>query len=252
MPDEHAVPRDGTARRFPRRRFLRDTALAGGSALVVGAAGLPAAVGAQATPGAEATPGAAAGVAAYTPVALTADEFATVAAIVARLIPADDLGPGAAEAGVPVYIDRVLAGADAASLPLYRQNLTALEAAALAQGGVFAALSPGDQDALLKRLEATQPTAEAAGTPPVPSQAGGRLTEGPIAGASPGFFALILEHTRQGMFGDPIYGGNANFVGWDLVGYPGIKLVWSPEEQAVGTVVKPEHVSVAKYGGSAR
>ena len=31
-------------------------------------------------------------------------------------------------------------------------------------------------------------------------------------------------HTIQGTFGDPYYGGNANFVGWDLIGYPGVRL----------------------------
>ena len=35
---------------------------------------------------------------------------------------------------------------------------------------------------------------------------------------------MLLEHTREGMFSDPIYGGNVNFAGWDLIGYPGIKL----------------------------
>ena len=37
-------------------------------------------------------------------------EAAFVTAAVARLIPADDLGPGAVEAGVPTFIDRQLAG----------------------------------------------------------------------------------------------------------------------------------------------
>ena len=44
-----------------------------------------------------------------------------------------------------------------------------------------------------------------------------------FTGSSAQFFALVLNHTRQGMFGDPYYGGNANFVGWDLLGYPGVR-----------------------------
>ena len=35
----------------------------------------------------------------------------------------------------------------------------------------------------------------------------------------------------QGTFGDPYYGGNANFVGWDLLGYPGIRTMVSAAEQ---------------------
>jgi hypothetical protein len=49
------------------------------------------------------------------------------------------------------------------------------------------------------------------------------------------------------MFSDPIYGGNVNFSGWDMVGYPGIKLQWTAEDQAVGSTPAPEHISVAKY-----
>ena len=37
-------------------------------------------------------------------------EAVFINAAVARLIPADDLGPGAVEAGVPTFIDRQLAG----------------------------------------------------------------------------------------------------------------------------------------------
>ena len=36
---------------------------------------------------------------------------------------------------------------------------------------------------------------------------------------------------RQGMFGDPYYGGNANFVGWDLLGYPGIRTMVTADDQ---------------------
>ena len=46
-----------------------------------------------------------------------------------------------------------------------------------------------------------------------------------------GLFSLLLEQTRQGMFGDPMYGGNLNFAGWDLIQYPGLKLLWTAEEQ---------------------
>ena len=35
------------------------------------------------------------------------------------------------------------------------------------------------------------------------------------------------------MFSDPYYGGNANFIGWDLIGYPGIRMVVSVEEQSM-------------------
>jgi gluconate 2-dehydrogenase gamma chain len=45
-----------------------------------------------------------------------------IEAAVARLIPADESGPGAIEAGVPAYIDRQLAGAWGAGERLYRSG----------------------------------------------------------------------------------------------------------------------------------
>jgi gluconate 2-dehydrogenase gamma chain len=95
-----------------------------------------------------------------------------------------------------------------------------------AAGGDFAAATPERQDELLTRFEA------------------GELTDAPE-----GAFALLLEHTREGMFGDPIYGGNQNFAGWDLIGYPGIKLLWTKADQEIDAVVKPLYISVEQFGG---
>lgn len=242
-------PDESTIRRFPRRQFIRDAAVATGGAVAIGvASGGVHAAGAQGTPAAVAgTPTAATG---YQPVALTQAELTTLEAVVDRLIPPDADSPGAVEAGVHIYIDRSLAGAYAATLPLYQQNLAALNTAALAEGaGLFAALDPADQDALLTELETFgQPPAATSATPVASNSAEVKVPP-KLSGASVGFFALLLEHTREGMFGDPMYGGNINFAGWDLLGYPGVKLVWTAEEQALNTVVKPAHVSDAKYGG---
>ena len=35
------------------------------------------------------------------------------------------------------------------------------------------------------------------------------------------FFNTLRTHTMEGMFADPIYGGNKDFAGWRLVGFPG-------------------------------
>jgi hypothetical protein len=217
-------------RTFPRRRFLRDGALATGGA--VAGISVPFDATAAGVPSARAgwlrllAPSSQESLADYTPVALSADELKTLIAAIDRLIPSDDLGPGASEVGVHVYIDRGLAGPNAAILPLYQGGLAALDKAASAGG--FAALDVGKQDDIL-----------------------GQYESGDLAGAPEGFFALLLEHTRQGMFADPIYGGNKDFAGWDLIGYPGIKLIWSEADQAIDAVVKPEHKSVAEYGGDA-
>jgi hypothetical protein len=43
----------------------------------------------------------------------------------------------------------------------------------------------------------------------------------------------------EGMFGDPHYGGNKNFAGWDLIKYPGPRPAVSPEMQKMGEPIAP-------------
>ena len=41
------------------------------------------------------------------------------------------------------------------------------------------------------------------------------------------FFNTIRTHTMEGMFADPIYGGNKDFAGWRLVGFPGAQPIFT-------------------------
>jgi gluconate 2-dehydrogenase gamma chain len=73
-------------------------------------------------------------------------------------------------------------------------------------------------------------------SPGLPTQVG--VTERQVAGLTPpsagdlpAFFALVHAHTMEGLFADPIYGGNRDFAGWRAVGYPGAYYVYTEEEQ---------------------
>lgn len=226
-------------RLIDRRRLLRDASLLTGGAVAAAVAAPTLAGAASARPAApvirlrqaDATPVASpmaspVDLETYAPVNLTAAQLTTLKAALDRIIPKDELGPGANEAGVFVFIDRALGGRSKAELPLYQAGLAALDAAA--GSGGFAALTPDKQDAILTTAE------------------GGKLTGDPG-----GFFATLLNDTRVGMFSDPVHGGNVNFAGWDLMGYPGLKLIWTAEDQAINSTPKPEHISVAQYGGTA-
>jgi len=151
---------------------------------------------------------------------LTAAEGETLEAIVARLIPSDANSPGAAEARAAHYIDRALAGPLRASRTAYADGLAALDAYAQEKKGTpFAKLAAAEQDAVLTDMEKNVATGFT-----------------PNAAA---FFALVRTHTIQGTFCDPYYGGNANFVGWDLIGYPGIRLAVSADDQRMAARPKP-------------
>jgi len=143
---------------------------------------------------------------------LTATEADLLEAICARLIPTDANGPGATEARAAHYIDRALGGALASSRAAYTSGLAALDRySRSSRGKPFTELAPIDQDSVLIDVE----TGAATG----------------FTGSSAAFFALVLNHTHQGTFGDPYYGGNANFVGWDLIGYPGVRTMVSAADQ---------------------
>jgi gluconate 2-dehydrogenase gamma chain len=155
--------------------------------------------------------------------ALTAAEADILEAIVARLIPTDENGPGAAEARAAHYIDRALTGPLRAARESYAANLAAMDVyAQTAKGARFAELGAADQDAVLSDMERNVATGFS-----------------PDAAA---FFTMVRAHTIQGTFCDPYYGGNANFVGWDLIGYPGIRLAVSEAEQRL-EAPQPVHKS---------
>jgi gluconate 2-dehydrogenase gamma chain len=161
---------------------------------------------------------------------LTAQEADLLDLIVARLIPSDALGPGAREARAVRYIDRALNGALAGSRDAYRSGLAAFDRyCQMSRGKPFAQLTAIEQDSVLIDMETGAATGSGAG----------------FAGSSAQFFALMLNHTRQGTFGDPYYGGNADFVGWDLLGYPGVRTAVSASDQQAleRDQLKPNHRS---------
>src|SRR5579862_5419830 len=85
---------------------------------------------------------------------LTSREADILDAIVGRLIPSDDSGPGALEAGATNYIDRALGSALASSQPAYAAGLAALEQYAQStRGKAFVELAAADQDAVLVAVE---------------------------------------------------------------------------------------------------
>jgi gluconate 2-dehydrogenase gamma chain len=49
----------------------------------------------------------------------------------------------------------------------------------------------------------------------------------------------VLGHTLEGTFGDPYYGGNRDFIGWELIGYPGLRLAVTAEQQRMDAELEP-------------
>jgi gluconate 2-dehydrogenase gamma chain len=152
---------------------------------------------------------------------LTRLEYDTLDAICSRIIPTDATGSGAREARAARFVDWGLAGALANTRGLYAAGLAAVEAHAIAsKGAAFSQVSPADQDAVVSDL-----------------------SQNMVPQAPQGFFNTVRAHTIQGTFSDPFYGGNANYVGWDLIGYPGVRVSVPAEFQQWNTALKPNHQS---------
>jgi gluconate 2-dehydrogenase gamma chain len=161
------------------------------------------------------------------PAVFTARERKTLQAMVSRLIPSDENGPGAIEAGCMRYIELALGDAYRSFKDTYKSGLAALDSYAKKNSGAyFTSLSPAGQDETLTAFEQNTSV--------------GGFTE------SAAFFNLVLAHTWEGMFGDPSYGGNTNFVGWDLIGYPGPRLYVSAEMQKLDAKTPRSRVSVKR------
>ena len=118
---------------------------------------------------------------------LTARETEILSAMVDRLIPSDELGPGALDAGVLRFIDRVLSESGTNAADAYRSGLAALDTySRYTRGGPFIDLSTVDQDSVLIDVQIGAATGAGVG----------------FVGGSGSFFNMVKSHTWQGMFGD--------------------------------------------------
>lgn len=165
----------------------------------------------------------------------------------ARIIPSDET-PGAIEAGTIDFLERYLSGigyihalpdgsgfeslvgkrADAwrrrveSAREKYVAGVADLDRRSRDLHDVaFAALTGDQQDAVLRELEAGAPP----GTADERQIAYGGPVEPALQQSSTEteleFFPLLVTHTRQGFYSDPIYGGNRDRIGWDVIGFPG-------------------------------
>lgn len=157
-----------------------------------------------------------------------AAEARTLDAVTARIMPSEPDGKGAREAGVVTYLDHALAGYFRDLQSIYRVGLQRLDAYALARAGaIFPDLGTAQQDAILAQLDSGSGVSSAGAS----DDTGNANSTDPILAR---FFAIVREHTIQGMFCDPIYGGNRDFTGWKLIGFPGAQWEYTEEQMRPG------------------
>jgi gluconate 2-dehydrogenase gamma chain len=205
---------------FDRRDFLKGAIIGGAAAASTSVAPAEPALAQPA-----AAPAPAAEHAGYT--FLNLEEAAFVETLVDHMVPADDLTPKGTELGINIYIDRALAGgwgkgerlymqgpwkqgapSQGYQLPLtpaqlYRAGIEATnEHCKKTYGKTFDRLDEAQREEVLLALS------------------GAKITFGdglPVRV----FWGTLYQTVMEGMFADPIYGGNRNKAGWKMLGFPG-------------------------------
>ena len=189
-----------------RRAFLKRAVVGAGS--VAGATLLPDAAAQSLDPHPDAAHATGSGLGAF----FNAQDAATVAAFTERLMPGAPGKPGARDAAVLNYIDLALAGAYAELQDFYRRGMAQLDAyCRKTYSEPFVRLDNAKQDEVISALEQGKASGFAWPT-------------------AQEFFNTVRTHTIEGLFADPVYGGNKDFAGWRLVGFPGGQAVYTPAD----------------------
>jgi len=205
-----------------RRDFLKG-AVVGGAAAATATVSLP--------QGAQAQQPAAAAAAVPTPEGysfLNLDEAAFVEALVDHMVPADNLTPKGTDIGINIFIDRALAGSWGKGERLYMQGpwklgvpsqgyQLPLTPAQLYRAGIVAtnAHCVKTYGKPFDRLDEKQREEVLVGL----STAKITFDNGPPVRV---FWTTLYQTVMEGMFSDPIYGGNRDKAGWKMIGFPGV------------------------------
>lgn len=184
---------------------------------------------------------------------LKPNEAAFVEALVDHMVPKDDLTPSGTDIGLAIFIDRALAGSWGKGDRLYNQGpwklgtpnqgyQLPLTPSELYRAGIAASnaycrkvynsgfenLATEQKEAFLKDLSADKIKLDGG----IPSKA---------------FFDVVYQTVIEGMFADPIYGGNKNMVCWKMIGFPGVmeNNAENIKNYSDGQLFKADPVSIA-------
>ncbi|NOU77224.1 twin-arginine translocation signal domain-containing protein [Paenibacillus sp. LMG 31458] len=220
-----------------RRRFLKYTGTAIGGVVVGGVVGSALSGGfgkkqAAPAPAPSTAPQAAADYN-QAPMFFNQAQLQLTEAAAERIFPKDENGPGATDLGVVFYIDHQLASPWGVNSREYRtgpfikgevtqgdyQNIkrnelftmglqSMEEACKTKYSKSFVDLTPEEKDAILTSMEK-----------------GEIMVINGITGKT--FFNLFCRLTMEGVYCDPLYGGNKNMLGWKMRKYPGNQMTYA-------------------------
>lgn len=168
---------------------------------------------------------------------LTPDELSSLSSVVDRLVPPEGSHPGGSAGGAVRYIDRLLGAFTVDPPAIHGGGPFSGRAGGHPAFSEFMALGPLEELAWRTRIEGSRGIAEREFNGPVVGLQQ-RYREGLAAlgsefasrdadeqdrrlAAIDGFSELVYEHTCEGLYGAPEYGGNPSGVVWTAISYAG-------------------------------
>ena len=160
------------------------------------------------------------------------EDFETLSAATEKIYPEDDNGPGAIELGVPYFIDRQCShfwGRNSREYMMGPFDYTAAETHGIQSKMTRAeTLLFGVRRMLeISREEHDDDFANLDEDTQINILESFESGDVDITGVrSEDFFALLRNMTIQGVYADPVYGGNRDYGGWRMIEFPGPRLGW--------------------------
>ncbi|QQK77281.1 gluconate 2-dehydrogenase subunit 3 family protein [Salicibibacter cibarius] len=153
---------------------------------------------------------------------LRQQDFDVLSTATERIFPEDDLGPGAIALGVPYFIDKQLAGPWGKNLDVYMVKPFQDGESPLNKGEIFLQgirkmnkISNDNYGEAFPDLDEEQQI-EILG-----SFENDEVTLNRVESSK--FFSLLRQTTLEGVYSDPMHGGNKNMEGWRMKEFPGVQ-----------------------------
>jgi gluconate 2-dehydrogenase gamma chain len=179
-------------------------------------------------------------------------DFEILSAATERIFPENETGPGAVALGVPYFIDKQLASSwgkngEDYRLGTYEYGDGSINQSPLTRGEIFIqALRKMDSISQEEYEEGYADTSEENQDEILKSFEAGDVELKGVE--STAVFDFIRTVTVEGVFSDPLYGGNKNMKGWDMIEYPGA-IASNTDMIESDEFVNKDPVSLATYQG---
>lgn len=153
------------------------------------------------------------------------EDFKVLEKATEQIFPKDDNGPGAIELGVPYFIDKQMAGTWGINGGDYRYgpflaSEPTVEHSSLTRGQIMIVGLRKMNQLSHKQFDTSFDEAEDDQQIEILQDfASGEVKMDGVSSAS--FFDLLRTLTIEGVYSDPLYGGNRNMAGWEMKEYPG-------------------------------